>query len=152
MKKFILIAGLLLVAFNGWANAKGFPAYDAANPQTHCKKEWTKRGILNRDMYDFCMGREKGGYSDAAYLYEQYKNMEWIDLLVNYALEAWTKKGVTQYRMAHYEMDKQIEAFLDIQYDFKTNITTEQDWNKCTSKWSVPDFNMIHYCLEQQRE
>ena len=56
MKKIILIAGifgLLLVASNGWANAKGFPAYDATNPQTYCKKEWTK--TLGNDRLKDCL-------------------------------------------------------------------------------------------------
>jgi len=148
MKKIFLT--LILIAFfpsSSFSAGFTFPNFDLKHPDKLCKDQWTKRGVLNERMYNYCMNKAEKGYQKALYIYNEFKTEKWIDDVAKHSYDQWTKRGNIDYNMFAYEMNTQKEGFLDLEYEIQQGNFTESEVKKCTNKW-YPQFRMIVYCLK----
>jgi hypothetical protein len=134
------------------AQAQNYPQKVLADFDAHCKKEWTKRGVLDKRMYDYCVKQEKEGYDKMKYLEEKYKKYSWLQDLKSSIITEWTNAGVTRWRMVGYTLEKEIDAYLDIQYGLTHSEFSKSKYESCYSKWkkSRPDcyWSMTLHCLK----
>lgn len=128
------------------------PALDRSRAGNYCEDQWTKRGNLDRKMYNYCMERQVDGYNDAMSLMKKYSSIADIDKIANYSVRKWLKARQYQYEMVAYEMERQIDSFLNVAYGVKSGDYTEADVLPCLSKWyrgDKPQWDMVAYCLER---
>lgn len=129
--------------------------FDQNAAQTFCKEKWSKRGVIDSRMFSFCMGQQTEGYSDTMFLYNKYSNIEKVELIdevVSYALAKWATQREYQLNMVAFEIKKQGEAYLNIDYDLNNNAIDTQKLNSCKEKWisnGKPQWNMVEYCLKK---
>ena len=120
-----------------------------------CKDKWTKRGVLDGNMFSFCMEKQTDGYGDALELYNKYSNIERVELIdevVGFAMKKWLKRKEYQMNMVAYEIEKQGEAYLNVAYEVNAGNVDAQKLDACKSKWlrqGEPQWTMVEYCLEQ---
>jgi hypothetical protein len=103
-------------------------------------------------MYNYCMERQEDGYNDAISLGKKYSNVADIDKIADYAVRKWLKARQYQYEMVAYEMERQIDAFLNIAYGVKSGEYSEDEVLPCLAKWykgDEPQWDMVEYCLER---
>ena len=147
MRTISLILLFTFFLFNSISAASNFPKYDESQPDKLCKDKWTKRGVLDENMYNYCMGNAQDGYNEAFDIYKEFQTMDWINDVLKHSYEKWTERGNTDYRMFAYEMNLQKEGFLDLEYEIMQGNVTGNEVKKCTNKW-YPEFRMIVYCLK----
>jgi hypothetical protein len=126
------------------------PKYDAASPDAYCRNEWTKRGELDQNMFDFCVAQEKKGYDDLIDAVKKYGKNEWAASLFNAIWSEWTKRGVTQYRMVAYNMSREGDAFLDYQYEAKQPKYDAAKMAACAAEWQhhASRWTQTMYCYK----
>jgi len=148
MKRFIIILTFIFFyPINSFSDQFNFPNFDINHPNFLCKEKWTKRGVLDENMYNYCMTIQEEGYEEASAIYNEYKSQEWIDEVAKFSLEKWTKKGITDYSMFAYALNTQKEGFLDLMYEIEQKSVTRSSIQKCTNEW-YPQYSMIVYCLK----
>lgn len=133
------------------------PALDVAKAQEYCSDEWTKRGVLDKNMFDYCMERQREGYNEALDLYARYSSgadsIPEINQLLAYADEEWGsgRRGEYQFNMVAHEFERQIEGYLDVKYLIDTGKVSDSKLSSCKEKWlrSEPNWNMVAYCIEK---
>ena len=125
-----------------------FPQYATNHTEKLCKDKWTKRGVLNDRMFEYCSKQASNGYREALDIYKEYENSVWIQDVVNFSLSEWTKRGITDYNMFGYEVKKNKEGYLNLEYEISQKNVTEAEVRKCSDKW-YPSFNMLVYCLKK---
>jgi hypothetical protein len=108
------------------------PTRGSGNYSSHCTEEWTKRGVLNNEMYRYCIEQEESGYDKLISELGQYKDKDlpWLAGVVNTAVTKWTKRGSRQDSMVAYEVHRQLDAFLNIAYASKNRS------EKMLNRWS----------------
>ena len=131
------------------AQAVQLASYESGQPSTHCREKWTKRGVLDSRMYNYCMGRQLEGYADLKNLISKYSHQKWIQDAVNHSFNKWTNRSVTQWHMVHHELEKITEAHEDILYEMK-----QPNWNRsrfefCSKKWGIQLY-MVTYCYKNE--
>ena len=103
-----------------------------------CSEKWTKRGVLDGEMFDYCFQLQTEGYGNALELYNKYSNInpvERIDGVVAFALNKWTKRNDYQMDMVAYEIEQQGEAYLNYSYNLSNGGIDPQKAESCKSKW-----------------
>ena len=125
-----------------------FPQYATNHTEKLCKDKWTKRGVLNDRMFEYCSKQASNGYREALDIYKEYENSVWIQDVVNFSLSEWTKRGITDYNMFGYEVKKHKEGYFNLAYEISQKTVTEAEVRKCSDKW-YPSFNMLVYCLKK---
>jgi len=157
-RKITTLILLILFSFSYSANnteadikTKVFPKYNASHSESYCADRWTKRGELDRRMYNFCLDQEEEGWFEAKGLYYKYIDYPWIDTLLDFSIEKWSERGIIQYRMVGYQMGIEIEGYLDIEYLKKNNKVKKSTLEYCSNKWGI-EFRMINYCIEKTME
>ena len=129
--------------------------FDQNLADTHCKEKWTKRCVLDGNMFSYCMEKQTDGYGEALELYNRYSNIEKVELIdevVSFALDKWAKRREYQMNMVAYEIEKQGEAYLNIAYEVNAGNVDAQKLEACKSKWLKPTetvWNMVEYCLDK---
>ncbi len=114
-----------------------------------CKEEWTKRGVLNRSMYNYCMQQEINGYAELKILESKYGKEPWFYDALDYSINEWTKRGDRQDHMVNFEMQQTIEAFKDITYFSEQSNYQSAKMEKCRNKW-YPQLHMVVYCYKEK--
>jgi hypothetical protein len=151
MKHLKLVIILILIS-TGTAFANP-PELSDAKAEAFCVETWTKRGVLDKDMFSYCMDQQRNGYLDAEDQFRKYSGIvPNLDSIVSFAEEKWLRNREYQYSMFAYEFKQQGEAFLDVAYDYKAKKFSEEDMNQCLSKWisdRAPQWTMVAYCLKQ---
>lgn len=138
----------LLSVMSSAAYAVNIPSLESGNIGAHCSEQWTKRGVLDQSMYQFCMKKEREGYADLKSLASKYASQQWIQSAVNFSIEKWTKRNVTQFSMVHFSLNKITEGYEDIVY-----MSKQPDWQKtkydaCQKQWGI-QFDMVDYCYKK---
>jgi hypothetical protein len=127
------------------------PSMESGNYSVHCSEEWTKRGVLDQRMYDYCVRRDQEAYAALTSEVEEYKAYPWLRPVINAAIAEWTKRGSRRETMVAHSVHQEIDAFLDLQY-LKTNgVLVEVVAAKCFQEWSkagVPKWTMILFCYK----
>jgi len=115
-----------------------------------CGKEtWTKRGVLDQDMYDYCMNNQSDSWIELKYLLNQSKDIPGLNNILQYAINQWYKND--GWEMVLYEVSQQKEGYLDVEY-LMSNGGSEELLQYCKRKWlskAEPQWDMVIYCLEQ---
>jgi hypothetical protein len=150
MKKYLLLITVLISSH--CFSQRNYPQKVLTDFDTHCKKEWTKRGELDKEMYNYCVEREKEGYDKMKRLEVKYKNYNWLQNLKSNIITEWTKAGVTEWRMVGYTLEKEIDAFLDIQYGLAHNEFSKLKYENCYAYWKTSNpakyWSMTLFCLK----
>ena len=129
--------------------------FDQGLAQAHCTDKWTKRGVLDGDMFSYCMEGQTEGYGKSLELYNKYSNIERVELIdevVSFALKKWAKRNEYQMDMVAYEIEQQGEAYLNVAYELSTGNVNPEQLETCKSKWiegDKPDWSMVEYCLNK---
>ncbi|KAF0171776.1 MAG: Uncharacterized protein FD162_2860 [Rhodobacteraceae bacterium] len=149
----LLIGCAALALFPGAALAAP-PALDEAKAQATCAEQWTKRGQTDKQMFRYCMTKQREGHDRATDLYRKYSTIKSIDAIVRYASEKWLTRREYQYDMVAYEIEKQGEAFLDVAFDYNAKKYSDPEVEACIGKWirsDEPQWDMVAYCLKNGR-
>lgn len=145
--KFILSVFALFSAMSNAAYAVNIPSLESGNTGAHCSEQWTKRGVLDQSMYQFCMKGEREGYANLKSLSSKYASQKWIQSAVNFSMEKWTKRNVTQFSMVHYNLNKITEGYEDLVYMSKQPGWKQTKYDACQQQWGI-QFDMVVYCYK----
>jgi hypothetical protein len=114
-----VIATLLLISSNVRAqstNVKSEREY-YSDSQKVCADKWTKRGVLDAEMYAYCMGLEVDSIHKLEYLNRQYSDkVFYSDISFPYCYNGWTTRGISDATMIAYCLDQEIEGIKDVEY------------------------------------
>lgn len=111
-----------------------------------CTSEWTKRGVLDRSMYDFCITQHVEAYFDLAPFHRQYNDQGWYsDYAFPYCDGEWTKRGVSNATMILYCLNQELEGVRDFQYymEQQDSKIVEQIANRAMATYK--SWNMVAY-------
>jgi len=125
------------------------PDYNSSHIKSLCKEKWSKRGVLDQRMYDYCLGQDLDSYKDLQYLISQSSEIPGIGNILEFSIDKWYQSDA--WRMVRYEVDKQKEGFLDVEYMMSNGESLEK-LNSCKSQWlklDSPQWDMVRYCLER---
>lgn len=131
--------------------AQSLPQFNIEAAETKCANEWTSRGVRDDRMYNYCMERQNDGYEEAIDLVGRYATVPLLSEIIQSAEETWLKPHDYQYEMLAYEIEREGEAYLDVQYAMERGIYTEQQLIACSQRWLIPtepQWTMVAYCLE----
>ena len=143
---FILVAFLNIMTF--YANSATIPTQASGNYTAYCQEQWTKRGVLDQSMYNYCVGKDIEGYQNLSYLVQKYNNLTWIQKAINDSVNKRTKKGSRQDSMVYYSLNQMIDGWEELSYQSKQPNFNKARYQMCQQKWDF-DFNMVLYCYKQ---
>ena len=133
-----------------FASAATFPSMESGQYKIACEAEWTKKGVLDRDMFNYCVNNKKEGYDEALRLIEEFKNEPWIQDVIDFAIKSWTKKGSRDDQMVAYAIQKEIDGFEELVLASKKADFNKRLFNACYSQWGV-QFSMVWYCYDKDQ-
>jgi hypothetical protein len=145
--KFILSVFAFFGGMSNAAFAVNIPSLESGNIGAYCSEQWTKRGVLDQSMYQFCMKLEREGYANLKSLSLKYASQKWIQSAVNFSMEKWTKRNVTQFSMVHFSLNQITEGYEDLIYMQKTTGLKKTKFDACHQEWGI-QFNMVVYCYK----
>ena len=151
----LLVFGIYVLAISNAALASDYSIKSEDEAQQDfdklCKDEWTKRGILDNRMYNYCYNQEQKGYQELVYTIKN-NQYEWFDVSLSKIIKHWTKKGVSQWRMINYSVNQEIDAFLDVEYMKEHEGVSVQMINFCHNKYRHTDseWGLTRYCLKNR--
>ena len=131
------------------SNSAILPDISLSDVISLCKETWTKRGVLDQDMYDYCMDSQSDSWIDLKYLLNQSKDIPGLNNILQYAINQWYKND--GWEMVLYEVNQQKEGYLDVEY-LMSNGGSEDLLQNCKEQWlskAEPQWDMVIYCLEQ---
>ncbi len=147
MKYFLMLLTTLVLAVPN-AYALNLPSEQSGNHETLCKEKWTKRGILDQRMYNFCADQQHEGYLNLVALANKYSSQKWIQDAINFSVKKWTKRDVRDDQMAHHALEQITEGWENLLYTYKQPKFNQSKYNVCINKWGV-EFNMAFYCYSK---
>jgi hypothetical protein len=130
--------------------AELMPAEDIAGAKTLCANEWTKRGVLDQEMYHYCLSNKHEGYKKLQSEVNKYAAQPWVPFILSKAIKAWTKRGARDDEMTAYEFHKQADAFEDLEYEKKQPSFSQAALNACAAEYENGGFDMIEYCYKRK--
>ena len=83
-----------------------------------CSSEWTKRGVLDRRMYDYCIVGQTEAYFDLVVLHSQLSKIasNYSTVSYPYCEKNWTSRGVSDAKMMLYCLNQEMEGMKDVAY------------------------------------
>jgi len=143
---------LLLLAFlvSGLASAsEQEKSATEVNINKHCSAEWTKRGKLDTEMYNYCAGNQRESLSDLRHLKSEIGSLDWYPAAEGAIWKKWTTRGVTDYALVHYELKSEHESYLNILYSISQKTVDKTKLQRCRADWQTPyvQWSLIEYCL-----
>ena len=130
------------------------PSRESGNYSMFCSEEWTKRGVLDRQMFGYCIRQQNEGYEKLTFETNQNKQLSWLQAVIDTAVDNWTKKGARQDAMVAYEVHRQIDAFRDMVYLNNQPKFQNRYFENCAEKWTKKsiDWTMVSYCYKHAIE
>jgi uncharacterized protein YecT (DUF1311 family) len=127
------------------------PTPESGNYKQFCSEEWTKRGVLNFEMFNYCMSQQAEADSTLAQLVAQHSAMPWMQRAVDVAIAEWTKRGMRNEQMVAYEVSQQVDAYLDIVYASKQSGFQSDVLSRCSAEEQrkAPNWRMTLYCYKR---
>jgi uncharacterized protein YecT (DUF1311 family) len=143
--------GLPILSNEAHAQQAKLPTPESGNYKQFCSEETTKRGVLDFEMFNYCMSQQAEGDSTLAQLVAQYSAMPWMQQVVDAAIEEWTKRGMRNEKMVAYEVSQQIDAYLDIVYASKQSGFQSDALSRCSAEEQrkAPNWQMTLYCYKR---
>ena len=128
----------------------------ATSPQDHadqhCRAEHTKLGVLQQDMYDYCVKQDLEGEKQIEFFQTQYSSNSWFkDFSYPACDRKWTKQGVKQLEMIAYCLKQEKDGIDELTYTSKQSGYDKELASACFKKWQTNDdgpFNMTAYCYK----
>lgn len=125
--------------------------FELSQVEAFCREEWTKRGELDRSMFNYCVRRQRDGHVAMLAALKKFGANDWIASLFPTIWNRYTEKGHTNYTMVAFSLEKQGDAFLDYEfarkeasYDGARMSDCEEKWLEHESRWS-----MTMHCYKQ---
>ncbi len=146
--KLMLAVFVSLSAMGNAAYAADIPSLKSGNVNVHCSEEWTKRGVLDQSMYQYCMQTQREGYENLKSLVSKYASQKWIQAAINYSLEEWTKRDVTNFSMVHFTLNQITEGYEDIIYLSKQPTWQPARYERCLQEWDIR-LQMVVHCYKK---
>lgn len=81
-----------------------------------CYEKWTKRGNLDREMYNYCIGSQMEGYRELLQLHKYAEQPFYSETSFPYCKNKWTKRGVSDVKMMAHCLNQEIEGVKDVMY------------------------------------
>lgn len=81
-----------------------------------CYEKWTKRGNLNREMYNYCIGSQMDGYRELLQLHKYAEQPFYSETSFPYCEKKWTKRGVSDVRMMAHCLNQEVDGIKDVMY------------------------------------
>lgn len=81
-----------------------------------CAEKWTKRGELDRRMYNHCMEQQADAYKDLVQLHQYANQSFYSDVSFPYCSSRWTNRGVVDTRMIVHCLNQEVEGVKDVMY------------------------------------
>jgi hypothetical protein len=127
------------------------PTPQSGNYSQFCSEKWTKRGILDAGMFDYCMSGQAKADDTLADLASKNASLTWLQRVIDAAVEKWTKRGMRDEEMVAYKVSQEIDAYLDIVYASKNSGFRQEALAACTDKWQTDElpWGMILYCYKR---
>ena len=143
------------------APTPNLPTRESGNYEQHCRDTWTKVGVLNKRMFDYCINLDSEGYDELVLLANTYKNLWWIEPAIGDAATYWTKRGSRQDRMVAYEVRNQVDSFREILFQSKQVSFDKALYKRCFVNWNKTSFppsnehsinwRQVEFCYKQAR-
>ena len=108
------------------------PSLASGKSREFCDDQWTKKGVINQKMSNFCVKQNTDGYNKALGIISKFANEQWIGDATKYAVEKWTKKGMRQDRMVAFELEQIADGFEEIQIASERNDFDKQKLAACS--------------------
>jgi len=139
---------LILIGLAGTlVHAATIPTQASGNYAPYCQDEWSKRGVLDQRMYNFCMSKEAEGYQKLVVLVNKYRNIPWLQTAINYSVSEWTKKGSRQDSMVYFTLNKIIDGWEELNYQSKQPNFNRQRFQACEAQWGFK-YDMVLFCYK----
>lgn len=125
------------------------PDFNNEKMTSLCTEKWSKRGVLDNNMFNYCMNRKTDSYGDLNYLLSQSSDIPGLNNILQYGINEWFESD--GWDMVLYEVNKQKEGYLDVEY-LMANGGSEQQLQSCKDQWltyNEPNWRMVLYCLEK---
>jgi hypothetical protein len=90
------------------------PDFNDEKMTSLCSEKWSKRGVLDEDMFNYCMNRKTDSYGDLNYLLGQSSDVPGLGNILQYGINYWYEDE--GWDMVLYEVKQQIEGYLDVEY------------------------------------
>ncbi|EQA38172.1 hypothetical protein LEP1GSC047_4188 [Leptospira inadai serovar Lyme str. 10] len=131
-------------------HAQNIPDSIRKNIASFCSSEWTKRGILDRNMFKYCMNEQNEGWLNLQDLVRRNSAYPWIKDLKEKIFDKWTRRGITDWNMVHHSLHEEVEAIKDLEYGLKKKEFTKEKYDECFSQWGDSDspWSMTYYCIK----
>jgi hypothetical protein len=142
--KYLLI---FIACFTNLTIAATLPQMDVNGYTKFCEEKWTKKGVVDQNMVDYCVENHVTGYREAQLLTKKYENQNWIQGAIDLAVKKWTKKGTRQDDMVAYTLKEITDGFDELEIASKKSGFNKNKYNACYAKWGV-DFSMVWYCYK----
>lgn len=118
-----------------------------------CTEQWTKRGVVDNSMVEYCIRIEREGYDTIGRTAARYAGLFWLQNVPDRAAQQWTKRGVRQDSMVSFELKNQIDGFLDLQYEMSQGRLDDTAGTACLDEWTqnvTPNWPMIKFCYKRR--
>ena len=138
------------------AHQAKLPTPESGNYKQLCTEKWTKRGVLDLGMFNFCLNQLAAADSTLKDFVTKYSSLPWMQAVIDAAAKKWTKRGMRDEGMVAHEVGKQVAAYLDIKYASEHSGFQRDTLAQCYAKWSstdpdwnAPDWTMTWYCYRR---
>lgn len=82
-----------------------------------CAEDWTKRGVLDRRMFDHCYEQQSDAYFELVELDKENAHQRfYANTSFPHCVSEWTKRGVPNPRMMAHCLNNEIEGILDVMH------------------------------------
>jgi hypothetical protein len=146
MNKRIIFIVFGLCSF--FASAQTFPSMESGKYSPACEDKWTKKGVVDQNMFNYCMDLQRQGYSEALQTIKKFKDQPWIQNLIENEIITWTKKGSRNDEMIAYNLRLETDAFEELVLASKKQGFDNNLYEKCYSE-NRTRFTMIWYCYKE---
>ncbi len=118
MKKWIILILALTLPSSAIAEAPKLKSENEfqRDSQQICTQKWTKRGELDKRMYDHCMEGQMDGYEELKQLHQYADQDFYSETAFPYCSAKWTKRGVSDARMMAHCLNQEVEGIKDVMY------------------------------------
>ena len=113
-----------------------------------CKDEYTKRDVLDQEMYEHCLKQQVEGIDEIKDISKEFKGKRWFEVSSGpECFKKWTKRDEPNYEMIAYCLKQEKEGVIDIkhQYDKDKNIAIDCLINGMG--FDTP-MNLAAYCIK----
>ena len=130
-------------------DSAALPGFNDEKMTSLCTEKWSKRGVLDEGMFNYCKNRKTDSYGDLKYLLSQSSDIPGMNNILQYGINQWFESD--GWDMVLYEVNQQKEGYLDVEY-FMSNGGSEDALQSCKDQWltfNEPQWRMVIYCLEK---